>query len=386
MRSFAFIVLHLLSKLLCGQDVLKVLLYNDIKVSKAYFTFKDAEGIVEADHLSLNGISPDDTFRLNIHKGKIELKNSQGILGNFTKLSISANQDNNLIRLQPLPILRIYNDYPGKVVIDIHNEKLRFVNHVAMEKYLTGVLKGEAGLDKEVELYKVHAVISRTYAMKNKAKHRIEGFNLCDQVHCQVYKGCWGSYEPIRDGVQATDAEVLVDAQGQFIDALFHSNCGGRTVNSEDVWSGKLSYCRSQPDSFCFYMKNAEWEKEMKLEEFQGYLQKAYSTQLKQFADNDTGYVYQSSERQTHWQLNGRKISFKQMRGDLELKSTFFDIFQEGNTIRLIGKGFGHGVGLCQEGAICMAEYGYDYRQIIRHYYQGVLFKSLKPVAPANEF
>lgn len=372
--------------LLSAQHELKVLLYNDIKVTKAYFTFKESAGVIESDHLSFMNSSPEDTFRLRVHQGKIELRNNNGILGNFSKLTLSSNSDNNLIRLQPLPILRIYNDYPDKVIIDVHQGKLRFANHVDIEKYLTGVLKGEAGLDKEVELYKVHAVISRTYAIKNKAKHRSEGFNLCDQVHCQVYKGSWENYEPIRQGVQLTAGEVLVDPQGQLIDALFHSNCGGRTVNSEDVWSSKLSYCRSQPDSFCFYMKNAEWEKEMTLNEFQAYLQKAHAISLKNATSNDTGYVYHSPERQTHWHLEGKRISFKQMRGDLDLKSAFFDIYQSGENIRLIGKGFGHGVGLCQEGAMCMAEYGFDYEQIIKHYYQGVTIKSLKPKTTQPDF
>ncbi|MFN4123209.1 MAG: SpoIID/LytB domain-containing protein [Flavobacteriales bacterium] len=386
MRFIGLSVILMLFKLLPAQEVLMVLLYNDIKVNKAYFTFRDVGGMIEGEQLSFINSSPEDTFRLRIHQGKIELRNSDGILGNFTKLTIQCNNEDNLIRLQPLPVLRIYNDYPDKLIIDVVNGKLRFVNHVELEKYLTGVLKGEAGLDKEVELYKVHAVISRTYAIKNKAKHRSEGFNLCDQVHCQVYKGYWGHYEPIMQGVQSTIGEVLIDPQGSLIDALFHSNCGGRTVNSEDVWSGKLNYCRSQPDSFCFYMKNAEWEKEMSLNDFQIYLQKAHAVGLNQATENDTAYIYQSPERQTHWHLNGKRISFKQMRGDLELKSTFFDIYQAGNTIRLIGKGFGHGVGLCQEGAMCMAEYGFDYRQIIKHYYQGVQLKSLKPAAPSNDF
>lgn len=371
----------MLCKLLPAQEVLKVLLYNDIKVNKAYFTFRNVGGMIEGEQLSFINSSPEDTFRLRIHQGKIELSNRDGILGTFTKLTIHCNNDDNLIRLQPLPVLRIYNDYPDKLIVDVFNGKLRFVNHVVLEKYLTGVLKGEAGLDKEVELYKVHAVISRTYAIKNKAKHRAEGFNLCDQVHCQVYKGSWAHYDPILQGVQSTAGEVLIDAQGQLIDALFHSNCGGRTVNSEDVWSGKLSYCRSKPDSFCFYMKNADWEKELPLSEFLAYLQKAHAIGLKNASANDTGYVFQSQERQTHWHLEGKRISFKQMRGDLELKSAFFDIYQSGENIRLIGKGFGHGVGLCQEGAMCMAEYGYDYEQIVKHYYQGVAIKPLKPKA-----
>jgi len=368
-------LLSLFFKTSVAQQSLKVLLYNDIKVSKAYFTFTGNEYLVEADNTQFSTLSLTDTFHLKENNGKIEIRTAQGILGNFKKITLTSQHHKSLIRLQPLPILRIYNDYPGKIEISSHAAKLRFVNHVAMEDYLTGVLKGEAGLDKPVEMYKVHAVISRTYALKNRSKHRVDGLNVCDQVHCQVYKGYWGHYEDIFEGVKQTEGEVIYDEQNQLIDALFHSNCGGQTLNSEDVWTNKLNYCRSKPDSFCFYMKNADWVKEFKTTDFTDYLNKSFNVSKSIFQSSDTLYHYQSEKRNNHWKLENKNISFKQMRADLELKSAYFDVYQMGDKIQLIGKGFGHGVGLCQEGAICMAEYGYSYEQIIKHFYEGVFIK-----------
>jgi len=368
------IFIHLAVFDVCAQNPLKVLLYNDIKVVKATVSFTGDDFKIEADDLHLLNFNASDTFQISINKGKIALKTQVGTLGNFHKLKFIANNHQSLIRLQPLPILRIFNDYPQMIEISIHAGKLRFINTVEMEDYLTGVLKGEAGLDRPVELYKVHAVISRTYAWKNKSKHRAEGLNLCDQVHCQVYKGYWGNYEPIQEGVAMTKSEIIEDNNQQAIDALFHSNCGGQTLNSEDVWSEKLSYCRSKPDSFCHFMKNAEWTITMSNEAFKAYLHKNFYVTLS-LNDTDTVYLMQSVERQKYWHINNQKISMKQMRADLELKSAYFDIYQIGSEIQLLGKGFGHGVGLCQEGAICMAEYGHDYQQIIKHYYEGVLIK-----------
>src|SRR5208337_2379392 len=99
-----------------------------------------------------------------------------------------------------------------------------------------------------------------TYALKNSRKHITEGYNLCDMVHCEVYKGRCTKPEIIL-AVSKTSGEVIVDKDNQLINAAFHANCGGQTVNSEDVWSKSATYLKSVNDTFCINMPKARWEK-----------------------------------------------------------------------------------------------------------------------------
>ena len=120
-----------------------------------------------------------------------------------------------------------------------------------MTTYIAGVSESESGKkDNILEYYKVQAIICRTYALKNSGKHIKEGYNLCDQEHCQVYKGRCTNPE-ILLAVSKTTGIIIVDRYNQPINAAFHANCGGQTLNSEDVWSKPLDYLKSVPDTFC---------------------------------------------------------------------------------------------------------------------------------------
>src|SRR5690606_6809159 len=106
------------------------------------------------------------------------------------------------------------------------------------------------------EYFKLQGIICRTYALNNLHTHTIEGYNLCDQVHCQAYHGKT-FYEDIVSAVMQTRGIVIVDSDISLITAVFHSSCGGQTVNSEDVWSKSLYYLRAVRDSFCLNAPNA---------------------------------------------------------------------------------------------------------------------------------
>jgi stage II sporulation protein D len=163
-----------------------------------------------------------------------------------------------------------------------------------------------------------------------------------------------------------------VDDSARIITAAFYSNCGGQTMNSEDVWSKPVSCLRSINDSFCLRKTNALWEKKIPKDLWLDYIKTKYG-----YPVNDTGMVrkvlsFDQPYRKVYLLNDNYFIPLKFVREDMKFKSTFFTIREEGDNVVFTGRGFGHGVGLCQEGAKRMAELGYSYTKILNYYYTNV--------------
>ena len=140
-------------------------------------------------------------------------------------------------------------------------------------------------------------------------------------------------------------------------------------MNSEDVWSIPTPYLKSVKDTFCRHMPNATWTYSMPKSKWLKYLQKKYDYDISKPGALDSVLIFEQNERKRFLAPN---IPLKTIRYDLNLKSAFFDIHVKNNTMVFKGRGYGHGVGLCQEGAINMAHLGYSYRDIIHYYYRNV--------------
>jgi len=260
--------------------------------------------------------------------------------------------------------------FSGELIVKNAGGKIVLLNLLDVEDYIPGVIEAEAGPNHTAEYYKVQAIISRTYALNNLRRHEAEGFNLCDQTHCQVYHGKPRFVKEAFEAVESTNDVVIVDDDINLITAAFHSNCGGHTVNSEHVWSKPLSYCVGRRDTFCLVMPHSNWEKTIPLEQWTSYLDS------KRYPMNDSlsasALAYFPSQKEVYFVDESTKIPTRVIRSDMKLRSSFFTVHQQGESVTFIGQGFGHGVGLCQEGAMRMAELGYSYQDIIHFYYAGV--------------
>src|SRR5690606_6979492 len=109
------------------------------------------------------------------------------------------------------------------------------------------------------------------FALAHINKHVSEGFSLCDLVHCQAYHGKPRDINAVK-AVEETAGLVVVDSNLDLITAAFHSNSGGQTANSEDVWGGKTSYLRSIIDTFSTGTPNFSWERRMPAIDLLSYL------------------------------------------------------------------------------------------------------------------
>lgn len=257
--------------------------------------------------------------------------------------------------------------YPGSLKWQVKDGSTQMINLVDLEDYTAGVVESESGREQNLEFYKVQSIICRTYALSNIRKHEEEGFELCDKVHCQVYHGKARFNEDIPKAVNETHGYVLVDSDINLVTAAFHSNCGGHTINSEHVWSKPLPYLIGRKDTFCLSMPHAVWQKEIAKSEWQQYLDdRTDDSSRSRFSDVLPGL------RVNYLHYDEHKIPVKQVRNDWQLPSTYFSLEESDEVVRLKGKGFGHGVGLCQEGAMSMSKLGYNYREILHFYYDSV--------------
>lgn len=134
------------------------------------------------------------------------------------------------------------------------------INYLGIEPYLYGVLPREMSGDWPLEALKAQAVAARNYAVANMNKHGKWGFDLCNLQDCQVYGGASVERPRSNDAVDETRGKLLV-YNGKPITAFFHSNSGGRTENSENVWSAALPYLKAVEDPYSLGQPSATWTK-----------------------------------------------------------------------------------------------------------------------------
>jgi len=169
--------------------------------------------------------------------------------------------------------------------------------------------------------------------------------------------------------VSLTAGDVIVDKDKRMISASFHSNSGGETINSEDLWNIPTTYLKSVKDTFSNGMRNSNWEHKMPVKEWLSYLSNNYKLDTD---DTSKVRVVLNFEQPTRKMFLVDSIYLKNIRKDLSLKSTFFSVKKQGDQVIIKGKGYGHGVGLSQEGAVKMVRYGYTAKQVLQYYYKDV--------------
>jgi len=286
--------------------------------------------------------------------GKVALGNWQG-----SQLWIDPSQNGNVW---------IGNAwYRGRVLLVPRNGGLTAINYVDLEEYLYSVLGAEMDGGWPQEALKSQAVAARTYALYK--RQRSNGiFDVGDDQTWQVYKGLITESAGTRSAVSATRGQVLI-YNGQAILAAFHSSSGGHTENVEDVWNEPLPYLRGVPD-FDQGTPVFEWTKTFS----QADLSKRISGvgNITAMTPQRTSAYGSILTMKVVGDKGVRVISGEDIAAALGLRSTRFQVNRKSGTtsFQVTGRGFGHGVGLSQWGAYNLARAGYNYQQILAHYYR----------------
>lgn len=300
---------------------------------------------------------------------RIEVFENQRKLGSYVYVRLLGNAELKVHLIQPEKKTRTYQD---NISLGINEGHIRIINDIELDKYIAGVTDAEAGTRCTLEFYKVQAILARTFALSHINKHVTEGFSLCDLVHCQAYQGKPRDHNVFR-AVEATEGLVVVDDNLDLIVAAFHSNSGGQTANSEDVWGGRTSYLRSIVDTFSTGMPNFSWQKKMLTTEWLGYLKTKHNFPVETDSGRSIALSFTQETRKTYLEAKSARVPLRNVRQDLNLRSTFFNVScPSPDTVVFTGRGYGHGLGMCQEGAMAMAKRGYSYQQILDYYYQNI--------------
>jgi stage II sporulation protein D len=262
-------------------------------------------------------------------------------------------------------------DVPGRIEVIRNVGTLMVVGVMDIESYVAGVVQAEAGKDKPAEYYKLQAVSCRTYALTSAHRHAADGFSVCDGTHCQVFHGSC-TLGPVADAVQQTRNMVVVDAGIHLIHATFHSNCGGETMNAEDVWSKREVYLVSALDPYCQRSTHAIWKRTLSRMEWLAYLSRTFHLNPADSASVRVVTNFAPQCRSLYFDGARPLIPLVQVRADMKFNSAWFHVRSEGDSVVFEGRGFGHGVGLCQEGAMQMARVGRSFTEILHHYYAEV--------------
>lgn len=263
---------------------------------------------------------------------------------------------------------------------------------VDFEEYVKGVVASEMPSEFEEEALKAQAVAARTYSLAKLLNAKEKGNSsahpkapVCDTVHCQVYqdkaqlkKGKGPSWmkedwKKISAAVDDTKGELLYYDGKLVQQALFHSSSGGKTENCEDVFASAVPYLVSVESP---YEEDATHKKEtltLSLSEFSAKIRDAYPDRAfgSVAAKNIKILSRSSGGRVDEMRIGSETLTGKQVREALGLYSANFTLSLENDTITFTTKGSGHGVGMSQYGANGMAKEGYDYKEILEHYYSG---------------
>ena len=224
------------------------------------------------------------------------------------------------------------------------------------------------GPNAEDELYKAHALLIRTYMLNHFDRHREEGFSLCDGVHCQAYHGRVKYNPGIAKSVFETSGEVVTDFHYKLITAVYHANSGGETQRASDVWLKDYDYLQAVIDPYSLHQPAAKWYDTIYFDDWKKYLLEKGLKSVKKMP-GEVLYI-QQRHRRKYFVLDTDSLLMTTIREDWGLRSTFFNMFpEEGGKIVIWGKGYGHGVGLSQEGAMYMATQGFNYKDILRFYF-----------------
>lgn len=248
---------------------------------------------------------------------------------------------------------------------------------IPFEEYIIGVVAAEMPAEFEIDALKAQAVASRSYVLNKIEKNKNDEYDILASYMNQAYINNsellkkWNNnyekfYKKIKEAVDSTKGEYLT-YNGDIVEAFFFSTSSGKTENSEDVFVSSLPYLRSVEspwDEASPVFKNTTI---FSLEEFYNSLGLKYDEKVSIdiLEKSNTGHVKKIK-------INNTIFKGTDFRKLLNLKSTFFDINISNDRIVINTLGNGHGVGMSQYGANYMAKDGYDYKEILKHYYKDV--------------
>ncbi len=266
------------------------------------------------------------------------------------------------------------NSYAGKFYIIPTANRFHLVEHTPLETYLYGVLPYEMSYTWPLEALKAQAVAARTYTLKTLENVKNQHFDLFSDVRSQMYKGGGKQYDSVKKAVDATRGQVLT-YQDKLFFTYYHANCGGGT---DDVrsWNPGLTSIKPLSGASCktdSHSKSYKWQMNVPRAKVENYAKRVGLAgtlkSIKIARKTDTG---RASNLTIHTSKGSKTVpcgNFRLATGIRSCKITKLSVRKK--DVHFEGKGYGHGIGMCQDGANGMAQDGKNYKKILKNYYPG---------------
>jgi stage II sporulation protein D len=283
--------------------------------------------------------------------------------------------------------------YQGELrIISSGQKNCDLVNLISLESYLSSLLNKEMRADWPIEVLKAQAVAARSYAIhKIKALNHTSAEDLIpyhlessekDQVSGSFYDTTSKTDKATRD----TYGEVLTTKKDEVIEAFYHSKCGGKTFTPDQVWQNHKEGYSSVECPFCHGKGKATWREKLPKWQFAKYLDQILNKYYGEGGTTDPEQLVVVMDDRDLSQLKvyrGSKLHFikksmmRNVMGREVLPSNLFHMEDLGKNISIKGDGYGHGVGLCQLGALELAKRGYTYKEILKFYFPSFEIKKI---------
>jgi len=372
----ALFLLFLFSFFTSFAQKVNVGLFFETPVRSATFAVQSGSyAVIVNDTVLIAALERGQTMLLTLQNGKLRLKLSDESTYYSSVKAVGMGDEGTFTITCNNPRLpsRSYAQHAFFSVLK-DGSGLLMQNQLDEPFYIRGVVEAETGCTAKPEFFKVQSILCRTYLYAHFDRHADDGFNLCDGVHCQVYRGLQTRCRRIAAAVKETAGTIIVDYSKNPITTSFHANCGGQTANSGDVWREQLSYLTSVRDKHCTQQSGARWQKRIPLADWRAYMSQN-GIQVRSSKEFDR----RQPQREKFYRVGKKKLEYTKIRMRFGLRSAFFDVKVNGNEVLLTGRGYGHGVGMCQEGAMQMAEKGFLCEDILQHYYKCTRLISFDP-------
>ncbi|MBP9673898.1 MAG: SpoIID/LytB domain-containing protein [Bacteriovoracaceae bacterium] len=282
-------------------------------------------------------------------------------------------------------------DYQGDFVVtaSLQEQKCDLIQRLPLESYISSLLAKEMNGSWSIEALKAQAVLARSYALLKKKQGTFmaeDFYHLTASEKDQVAGALLDKTQKTTQASRETQGEVLVTDKGSLASVFFHSQCGGKTLKPEYVWQNKVEGYQSVPCPRCHENKSSKWSYSLAEKDFITTLKNVYQTKgsllllnashvffIPDRTDNALMRFYDDEKNMKVMQ----KAWLRSYLGRKNLKSNYFKVSKREGRIFFEGKGLGHGVGMCQMGALSFAKKGWNYHKILSYYFPNYKIKKV---------
>jgi stage II sporulation protein D len=274
-------------------------------------------------------------------------------------------------------------EYLGRLDVLRNGEAgLAVVNELPLEDYLVGVLRAEMNERWPQEALRAQAIVARTYAAYHRTLNAAKPYHIVASTAHQQFAGRVPATSPVWAAVQETSGQVL-RWEGELFPAFYHTNSGGYTEDPRTVFAARnMPALRPVVCQLASGSPHFQWTLDVRLDELSELLRRGHvgvgavrSIEVTERTASLRATLVTVRGSAGTQRLRGN--DFRRLVGYDTLKSTLFAVAIDGDVARFSGRGYGHGVGMCQWGAKGMAEQGATARQILAFYYPGTTLATL---------